>query len=197
MKFNARACGFAAAAVGCLAAAAFAEPSIASVAGESIIDAIQGEASAFSDTTVQLPEARRLTLDELVARHAEHQTRDVEQECLATAVYFEARGEPIDGQLAVADVVLNRTESGRYPDTICEVVKQPWQFSFVRNGRFPKADRTSLSWAKAVAISKIALGKVERKLPTDVLWYHADYVSPSWGKRLARQTKIGLHIFYS
>ena len=137
------------------------------------------------------------SLGDLVEAYAGYSTEDREQDCLANAVYFEARGEPIEGQLAVAEVVLNRTRSGRYPPTICEVVIQPWQFSFVRNGIIPSADRGSESWRKAVAVARIAEAGAQRLLPRDVLWYHADYVSPSWGRRLARNTKIGLHIFYS
>jgi hypothetical protein len=136
-------------------------------------------------------------LGQLVYSYAGITTEDSEQDCLANAVYFEARGEPVEGQLAVAEVVLNRTQSGRYPATICEVVTQPWQFSFVRNGIIPRADRNSEAWRRAVAIARIAEAGAQRLLPRDVLWYHADYVSPSWGRRLARNTKIGLHIFYS
>jgi spore germination cell wall hydrolase CwlJ-like protein len=138
------------------------------------------------------------TLDQQVAAAARVETDDQEQDCLASAVYFEARGEELKGQLAVADVVLNRVASTKYPNTICEVVEQPWQFSFVNaTGRIPEADRSSAAWAKAVAIARIALAGTARAVDSDVLWYHADYVSPSWGRRLARQDKIGVHIFYS
>ncbi|HYE29375.1 MAG TPA: cell wall hydrolase [Allosphingosinicella sp.] len=138
------------------------------------------------------------TLEQQVASAARVETDSLEQDCLASAVYFEARGEPLKGQLAVADVVLNRVRSERYPDTICEVVEQPWQFSFVnRTGRIPNADRSSEAWSNAVAIARIALAGTARAVDSDVLWYHADYVSPSWGRRLARQDRIGLHIFYS
>jgi len=159
------------------------------------------EAAAFAEHLVALADAampRPRGLGELVEAYAETETTDGEQDCLASAVYFEARGEPIDGQLAVAEVVLNRSRSGRYPATICGVVTQPWQFSFVNaTGRIPAADRSSTAWRKAVAVARIAQAEATRLLPRDVLWYHADYVSPSWGRRLARNTKIGLHIFYS
>jgi hypothetical protein len=121
---------------------------------------------------------------------------DEEQNCIATAVYFEARGEPFDGQLAVAEVVMNRALSGRYPTSYCAVVKQPWQFSFVRSGRFPRVDESSPAWAYAQAISRIAKQRLADALPDDVLWYHADYVAPVWGRRLSRVEKIGAHIFY-
>ena len=155
---------------------------------------------ALADQMVTLADAiltPQVGLGALVQSYAGISTDGREQDCLANAVYFEARGEPVEGQLAVAEVVLNRTRSGRYPSTICEVVTQPWQFSFVRNGIIPAADRSSDSWRKAVAIARIAEAGAQRLLPRDVLWYHADYVNPSWGRRLARNTKIGLHIFYS
>ena len=65
---------------------------------------------------------------------------NAEETCLATAVYFEARGETLEGQLAVARVVMNRAASGRYPSSWCATVKQPAQFSFVRQGLFPSVD---------------------------------------------------------
>jgi spore germination cell wall hydrolase CwlJ-like protein len=138
------------------------------------------------------------TLDALVGAYEAAAPADREQECLANAVYFESRGEPIEGQLAVAQVVMNRAASGRYPADLCEVITQKAQFSFIRRGRFPAADKASEAWRKAVAIAKIAEAKVaDAGIPADCLWYHATYVSPGWGKRLNRQAQIGLHIFYS
>lgn len=121
---------------------------------------------------------------------------DEQGECLATAVYFESMGEPLEGQLAVAQVVINRSRSGRYPSDWCAVVKQKAQFSFVRAGRFPRIDVRCNAWRKARAIAAIAANNMAQMLPADVLWYHADYVSPSWGRRLSRVDKIGAHIFY-
>jgi hypothetical protein len=121
---------------------------------------------------------------------------DEEANCVATAVYHEARGESLEGQLAVARVIMNRAASGKYPATWCGVVKQPWQFSFVHNGRFPYTDTSSDEWRKAVGITRLAIANAVPSLPTDVLWYHATYVAPSWGKRLTFAQKIGTHIFY-
>ena len=136
-------------------------------------------------------------LDEQVSAYERVETDNQEQDCLASAVYFEARGESLEGQLAVAEVVMNRAASGRYPSTLCGVVEQPWQFSFVNaTGRIPNANRDSAAWRRAVAIARIAQDGVTDQLSSDCLWYHADYVSPSWGRRLNRVTKIGLHIFY-
>ena len=139
-----------------------------------------------------------LSLDALVANQAGEETGDAEQECLANAVYFEARGEPVRGQLAVAEVVMNRAASGRFPTSFCGVVVQRSQFSFVHRGRMPRADRESEAWRRAVGVARVAAeGMAPRLLPASCLWYHANYVSPSWGRRLARSARIGLHIFYS
>ena len=118
--------------------------------------------------------------------------------CIATAVYFEARGENLEGQLAVARVIMNRAASGKYPGSWCDVVKQPWQFSFVnpRTGVMPQADTNSHSWRKALGVTRLAVANAVPTLSNDVLWYHADYVAPSWGRRLSMVQKIGAHIFY-
>lgn len=121
---------------------------------------------------------------------------DSETNCLATAVYFEARGESLEGQLAVARVVMNRAASGRYPPDWCSVVKQPAQFSFVRGGQFPEADTNSEAWKKAEAVAELAAANVVPSVGSDVLWYHADYVAPSWRHGLQEVEQIGAHIFY-
>lgn len=157
-------------------------------------------AQAYANRAMTIANAavpRPRTLNELVSAYSATYTKGPEEECLASAIYFEARGESLDGQLAVAQVVLNRAASGRYPSTICKVVTQPWQFSFIQHGRFPSADKRSRAWSDAVAIARIAQQKLAGKLKANVLWYHADYVAPSWGRRLTRVEKIGAHIFYS
>ncbi|MEO6198841.1 MAG: cell wall hydrolase [Sphingomicrobium sp.] len=132
----------------------------------------------------------------LVEKFSTNAALDEQMTCLATAVFFEARGESVEGQLAVARVVMNRAASGKYPPSWCATVKQPWQFSFVRNGRFPSVDTNSATWARAQAVAELAVANVVPSLSNDVLWYHADYVAPSWGPRLVRVEKIGAHIFY-
>lgn len=121
-----------------------------------------------------------------------------EANCIAVAVYHEARGESLEGQIAVARVILNRAASGKYPPSWCDTVKQPWQFSFVnpRTGRYPSVDESSASWRKAVGVTRLAIAGAYPSVTEDVLWYHATYVSPSWGRRLSRADKIGTHIFY-
>ena len=160
------------------------------------VTALFGDAPGPAAAVAVAP-ARPRSLDDLVQDYAGDATEGAEQDCLAKAVYFEARGESLEGQLAVAEVVMNRAASGRYPASLCKVVTQPWQFSFIDKGRFPTPDFASQSWRNAVAVARIAQAQLADTLPANVLWYHATYVAPSWGKRLNRTTQIGLHIFYS
>lgn len=137
-------------------------------------------------------------LRDLVIAYVDRGDQDAAETCLAQAVYFEARGESLEGQLAVAQVVLNRAASGTFPASVCEVVKQPAQFSFVRGGRLPEADKGSECWHRALAIADIALKRsVAGEIAPDVLWYHATYVSPSWDRQKTRFAQIGNHIFFS
>ncbi|MGZ8354040.1 MAG: cell wall hydrolase [Allosphingosinicella sp.] len=215
-----RAAGFAAAAFALVAGASYSDPAAAGetvAAVPAVITTQAPPASTMTDpglfskmwanvSALVTPKAEApapttlapaTRLAELVLAYAGTQTGDRQMECLANAVYFEARSEPNEGQLAVAEVVMNRATSGRYPTDLCAVITQKAQFSFINRGRFPRADRGSEAWKKAVAIASIARRKLAANLPSSVLWYHATYVSPSWGKRLTRQTQIGLHIFYS
>ena len=134
----------------------------------------------------------------LVDRFAAGAPLDEQAHCIAVAVYHEARGESLDGQLAVAKVIMNRARSGKYPSDWCGVVKQPWQFSFVnpRTGTYPSVNENSAAWHKALGITRLAVARAVPTLSDDVLWYHADYVAPSWGRRLSMVQKIGAHIFY-
>lgn len=132
----------------------------------------------------------------LVQKYSAGTPLDEESNCLATAVYFEARGESLEGQLAVARVVMNRAASGKYPPSWCATIKQHAQFSFVRNGEFPQVDTASASWARAQGIARLAASNVIPSVGNDVLWYHANYVAPSWGHHLERVQQIGAHIFY-
>lgn len=203
-----RAAELSAATVALFAAVSFAAPSLADTGGPlpgqqpvartGYLAAIYDKAMAalgYDQTASTTAPAKSLV--ELVDEHEAPAASNGEQDCLAKAVYFESRGEPIEGQLAVAQVVMNRAASGRYPTGLCDVITQKAQFSFIRNGHFPTPDEASEAWRKAVAIAKIASEKLVSTLPSDVLWYHADYVAPAWGKRLTRTAQIGLHIFYS
>lgn len=117
-----------------------------------------------------------------------------EERCLAGAVYFESKGESLTGQLAVARVILARANSGRFPATLCGVVFQKSQFSFVRGAGMPPIRTGSKDWQEAVAISKIALNDSWKSPVEGALFFHARHVTPGW--RLTRIGSIDNHIFY-
>jgi len=133
------------------------------------------------------------SLAELVAATDRPAEIDPELRCLAGAVYFESRGESLAGQLAVAHVVINRAKSGRFPKSLCGVVHQPSQFSFVRHGKMP-AIRNAAQWNNAVAIAQIARDGSWKTQAPGALFFHARYVSPGWRK--TRVASIDNHIFY-
>ena len=142
------------------------------------------------------PKAAPLDIDslaELVTATPRPVELDPELRCLAGAVYFESRGESLAGQLAVAHVVLNRANSGRFPRSLCGVVHQPSQFSFVRGGRMP-AIREGSQWNNAVAIAQIARDGSWKNQAPGALFFHARHVSPAWRK--TRVASIDNHIFY-
>lgn len=127
---------------------------------------------------------------------------DKEQKCLAEGIYFEARGESVKGQAAVAQVILNRVRNPHYPDTICGVVYQneDWrnrcQFSFACD-RIPDIIASPRHWkiAREIAMA-VTAGKIWFKDVGSATHYHATYVSPAWGPTMKRVEKIGKHIFY-
>jgi N-acetylmuramoyl-L-alanine amidase len=137
---------------------------------------------------------RASSLAALVSQFATPKTIAAEDECLAVAVYFESRSEPLVGQLAVARTVINRAKSGRFPASLCGVVKQPNQFSFVRSGGFPPIARGSRDWQEAVAIAAIARGDMWKSGVSNALFFHATHVSPGW--KLTRIASVGNHVFY-
>ncbi|MHA6718512.1 cell wall hydrolase [Sphingomonas sp. RS6] len=118
---------------------------------------------------------------------------DEELRCLATGIYFEARSEPLAGQLAVAEVILNRTASGRFPQSVCSVITQRGQFSFVREGKLPKAPNNA-NWRRAMAVAQVARKNLWESPAGDALYFHARYVRQNWGR--ARVATVGNHIFY-
>jgi N-acetylmuramoyl-L-alanine amidase len=133
------------------------------------------------------------SLAALVSRYADASLGDREADCLAKAVYFESKGEPLDGQLAVAEVIMNRAKSGRFASTLCGVVKQPSQFSFVRGGGFPPVVNQAM-WREAVGVAQVAMNGLWESTAPNALYFHAKRVSPNWGKQ--RVAAVGNHIFY-
>jgi spore germination cell wall hydrolase CwlJ-like protein len=131
---------------------------------------------------------------------AEFRTR--EKRCLATAIYFEARGESVDGQIAVAQTILNRVRSAFYPDTICGVVYQgsqmrnACQFSFACD-RTSDVPKEKPQWETANEIAERVLkGEAWLESVGHASHYHATYVQPDWIPEMRRLTRIGSHVFY-
>ena len=164
------------------AAPAFAQapPAAAEPVSEAVAEPVQPSAPEAEPVQPPAPDAEpraaEPTLAELVAAHAGTLTPDEESECLARAVYWESRGEPLAGQLAVAEVVINRARSGRFAPTLCGVVRQPSQFS-------------------AVAVARIATGQLARGSAPNALFFHARRINPGW-RRLTRIATVGNHVFY-
>jgi N-acetylmuramoyl-L-alanine amidase len=117
-----------------------------------------------------------------------------DQECLAGAIYFESKSEPLAGQLAVGEVIANRAKSGRFASTYCGVVFQRGQFSFVRGHAMPGIARSGNQWKTAVAIAAIVDARLKDSAAPRALFFHATRVSPAW--HATRVATIGNHIFY-
>ncbi|HTU09353.1 MAG TPA: cell wall hydrolase [Allosphingosinicella sp.] len=182
-----------------LAAACFASPALAQTELTAASLGLEGLADPAPATQPPVETAAEVevvgrSLPALVAVHAASATSDAETECLARAVYFESRGEPLSGQLAVAEVIINRARSGRFAPTLCAVVRQPSQFSFVRRGYIPQPPTTSRDWHTAVAIARIATDRLAEGGAPQALFFHARRINPGW--RLTRVATVGNHVFY-
>ena len=121
--------------------------------------------------------------------------------CLAEALYFEARGETVKGQFAVAEVIMNRVDSPRYPDSVCGVIKQgtgrkfACQFTYTCDGLAEHIGEPA-AFRRVGKIAKAMLDGAPRKLTDGAPFYHTSAVSPSWARKLARTATIGVHHFY-
>jgi len=155
----------------------------------------QAPEPALADNEPDADATPHRSLAALVARtDSSDDALDSETRCLAVAVFFEARSESLTGKHAVARVVINRAASGRFPSSLCGVVTQPRQFSFVRGGRLPAVDSRLQQWRDSVAIARIALAGDWRNPAEGALFFHARQVSPSWNRQ--RLAQIENHIFY-
>lgn len=133
------------------------------------------------------------SLDAAVAAQ-DRAVADEATRCLAGAIYFESKGEPLSGQLAVAQVIINRAKSGRFPADVCGVVTQRGQFSFVRGGRIPSIDGARAAYRTAVAVARVALADAWDSAAETALYFNTPGRAP--GARLQRVASIGNHIFY-
>ena len=150
-----------------------------------------------AEAIVAAPPAEGLTEAWLMSQPAP--TGDAEWQCLTEALYFEARGESLEGQVAVAEVILNRADSPLYPRSICGVVRQRGgggcQFSYTCDGR---ADRMREAAAADLVgrIARAMLDGAPRLLTEGATHFHTRSVRPGWSKRFAHTASIGAHLFY-
>ena len=121
--------------------------------------------------------------------------------CLAEAIYFEARGEPVEGQFAVAEVILNRVESPKFPKNICAVVRQgtgrkhACQFSYNCDGKLEYI-ASGAAYDQAKRVAWVSMDRKTRPLTKGSTYYHAAFVSPYWARSFRYVTTIGVHKFY-
>ncbi len=193
-------------------AAAVAGPAAARSDGASDRDATSGAAAQVSiesgrvSVTAVSPRPRdlrtvRVTYDRSWLARQPAVSGDREWACLAEALYFEARGESVKGQFAVAEVILNRVTSRAYPNTICGVVNQgastrgSCQFSFACDGRSDAMTETRAR-ARAGKIAELMIDGAPRSLTGGATYFHTRSVRPSWAHRFERTATIGAHLFY-
>ena len=156
---------------------------------------VESEDSADAPEIAPAPVKPTGDLASLVAQFRGSDPGSRELECLAVGVYFEAKSEPLTGQLAVGEVIANRANSdGRFPSSYCGVLFQRGQFSFIRGHHWPKVNKSGKQWQTAVAIAKIVDQDLKDSAAENALFFHAKRVSPGW--RLKRVASIGNHIFY-
>jgi N-acetylmuramoyl-L-alanine amidase len=150
---------------------------------------------AADEDTVQAAIDRSEDLAAMVADLRGPEAGSHELDCLATGIYFEAKSEPLAGQLAVGQVIANRADSGgRFPSTYCGVLFQRGQFSFVHGSSLPHVAHSNRQWQTAVAVAKIVDQHLKDSPVGNALFFHARYVSPGW--HLKKVASIGNHVFF-
>lgn len=125
-----------------------------------------------------------------------------EWRCLTEALYFEARGETVKGQVAVAEVILNRVSSSRFPDSVCHVINQgtgrkyACQFTYTCDGR-PENVTEPTAFDRVGKIARMMLNGAPRTLAGGATFYHTTAVNPSWARKFRRTARHGVHLFYA
>ncbi|MFY0311626.1 cell wall hydrolase [Leisingera sp. D0M16] len=121
--------------------------------------------------------------------------------CLAEALYFEARGETVKGQFAVAEVILNRVESEQFPDTLCGVINQgtgrkyQCQFTYTCDG-YKEVINEKKAYQRVAKVARAALDGLKTELTDGATYYHTTAVRPRWSRVFTNTTRIGVHVFY-
>ncbi|WP_242138063.1 cell wall hydrolase [Sphingomonas sp. TREG-RG-20F-R18-01] len=168
-------------------------PVVASVPEAGVVQAVDIKEPMASDELQDGDDVAFGTLDAAVAAQSVPDEMGDELQCMAGAIYFEAKGEPLSGQLAVAEVILNRSKSGHFPKSVCSVVTQPGQFSFVRGGHVP-AVPSNRQYRTAVAVARVALADSWDSPAADAMYFHAKRAAPGWHRQ--QVAAIGNHVFY-
>ena len=156
-----------------------------------------GKAHAGEEDT----EYAALSLDPQALDRVKVRSRTENWYCLTEALYFEARGEPLRGQIAVAEVILNRVDSKKYPNSVCGVVQQgqhrrnACQFSYNCDGKSNRIGEKK-AFNKLGKLAYVMLNGADRKLTGDAQYYHNNTVRPRWSRKMVRTARIGRHIFY-
>lgn len=128
-------------------------------------------------------------------------TGDAQWRCLSEALYFEARGETVRGQFAVAEVIMNRVASSAYPNSICRVINQgtgrkyACQFTYTCDGH-PEVIHEKKAWARVGKVARAILDGAPRDLTKGAMYYHTKSVRPSWARKFQKTATIGVHYFY-
>jgi spore germination cell wall hydrolase CwlJ-like protein len=195
---------FSGAALALAAILAFAGPASADRAGpeEAVLQPQIEEAArerrnfwAFLGGRERAPETPQIRLDAAWLAALPPASGDQEWTCLAEALYFEARGESVAGQVAVAEVILNRRDSGAYPGTVCGVVRQRCQFSYTCDGISDRI-RERAAYERVGKIARLMLDGAPRALTGGATHFHTGAVRPAWSRRFPQTARIGAHYFY-
>ncbi|GHC44777.1 cell wall hydrolase [Neogemmobacter tilapiae] len=188
-----------------VAAAGFFSAAGASKAPAEWLDSAQQKVALLADAAgdmvaplVWKAAEQNLRYDEAWVNSLPKAEGDEEWQCLTQALYFESRGEEIEGQFAVAEVILNRRDSALYPRTVCGVVHQggrgACQFSFACDGRVKMREKDAA--LQAGRIARLMLDGAERRLTDGATHFHTKRVRPGWSKRFPKTAQIGAHLFY-
>ena len=174
-------------------------PVVASVPEAGVVQAADiTDPTTLEDTSDTLQDGDTVaygTLDAAVAAQSVPDDMGDELQCMAGAIYFEAKGEPLAGQLAVAEVVINRAKSGRFPADVCSVVTQRGQFGFVRGGQIPSIDEGRTAYRTALAVARVALADAWDSPAPAALYFNTPNRRPG-GAHLVKIASVGNHVFW-
>ncbi|SFA72863.1 Cell Wall Hydrolase [Poseidonocella pacifica] len=189
----------------------FASSSVPAMSSEQIEKLAAAEGEALASVTEErmrllstpMPPARQLSVsyDRAFLAALPKAKGNDEWRCLAEALYFEARGETVRGQFAVAEVIMNRVDSSRYPDSVCGVITQgtgkrfQCQFTYTCDGK-KETIAEPRAWTRVGKVARLVLDGAPKVLTEGATHYHTKHVRPSWSRKFDRTAEIGVHLFY-